>query len=53
MSGSESRPRKVKLMCANKNATTTMSILHITMELVNTPTKKPYHINIMNHDSGL
>ena len=42
MSSSESRPRKVKLTSAHKNVTTTVSILHITMEFVNTPTKEPY-----------
>ena len=30
--GSESRLRKVELMCAHKNATSTMSILHTTMD---------------------
>ena len=34
MSGSESRPRKVELASAHKNAMTTMIILHITMKLV-------------------
>ena len=29
-----------------KNVMTTVSILHIAMELVNTPTKQPYHIDI-------
>ena len=33
-SGSESRPRKVELASAHKNATTTVSILHITTKLV-------------------
>ena len=32
---------------------TTVSILHITMELVNTPTKQPYHINIHSLVNGL
>ena len=46
-SGSESRPRKVELVSAHKkNATTTESILHITMKLVKTPTKQPYRICI-------
>ena len=45
MSNSESQPRKVELMRA-QNATTNMSILHITMKHVNTPTKQPYHIDI-------
>ena len=36
ISGSESRPRKVELTCTHKNAMTTVSILHITTELVNT-----------------
>ena len=44
MSGSESRPRKVELASAHKNATTTESILHITMKLVKTPTKQPFRI---------
>ena len=38
MSSSKSRPRKVELMCICKNATTTMSILHKAMDLVNTLT---------------
>ena len=46
MSGRESWPRKVQLTCANKNETTTVSILHLTTELVNTPTIQPYHIDI-------
>ena len=46
MSGSESWPRKIELTCMHKNATTTMSILHITTKLVNIPTKQPYHIDI-------
>ena len=33
-SGSELWPRKVELMCAFKNATITVSIVHITTELV-------------------
>ena len=33
-SGSESRPRKVELVSAHKNVTTTVSILHITTKLV-------------------
>ena len=45
--GSESRPRKVELASAHKkNATTTESILHITMKLVKPPTKQPYRIYI-------
>ena len=48
MSCSDSRPRKVELMCAHKNVITTMSILHITTKLVNIPTKQPYHIDIFN-----
>ena len=39
MGSSESRPRKVEFVNTHKNATTTVNILHITMELVNTPTK--------------
>ena len=46
MSGSELRPRKVKLASAHKNATTTVSILHITTKLVKTPTKQSYRIDI-------
>ena len=34
MSGSKSRPRKVELASAHKNATITLSILHITTKLV-------------------
>ena len=45
-SGSESRPRKVELANAHKNAMTTESILHITTKLVKTPTKQPYRIDI-------
>ena len=40
MSDRESWPRKVELVHTHsKNMTTTVSILHITTELVNTPTK--------------
>ena len=39
MSGNESQPRKIELASTHKNATTTMSILHITTEPVNTLTK--------------
>ena len=40
MSHSQSRPRKVELMWVHsKNTTTTMNILHITMEPVLVPTK--------------
>ena len=46
MSGSESRPRKVELASVHKNATTTVSILHITTKLAKTPTKQPYRIDI-------
>ena len=47
MSGKESRLRKVEIMHAHsKNMTTTMSILHIKTELVNTPTKTTFHIDI-------
>ena len=46
MSGSESRPRKVELANTHENVTTTVSILHITTELVNTPTKQLYCIGI-------
>ena len=47
MSGNELQPRKVQLMRVhNKNATTTVSILYITMEPVNTSTKQPYYIDI-------
>ena len=45
-SGIESRPSKVELVSAHKNTTTTMSVLHITTKLVNTPTKQPYCIDI-------
>ena len=45
-SGSESRPREVELASAQKNATTTESILHITTKLVKTPIKQPYRIYI-------
>ena len=40
-SGSESQPSKVELMCTyvNKNATTTVSILHITTKPDFVPTK--------------
>ena len=41
MSGNESRPRKVELMCTHsKNTTTTESILHIT-------TKPVFVLNLM------
>ena len=38
MSSSESQPRKLELVSTHKSVMTTMSILHITTELVNTPT---------------
>ena len=43
---SKLHPRKVELASAHKNAMTTMSIIHITTELVNIPTKQPYRTNI-------
>ena len=46
MSSSESWPRKIELASAHKNTMTTESILRITMELVNTPTKQHYRIDI-------
>ena len=47
-SGSKLQPSKVELMHVHiKNAMTTVGILHITMELVNTPTKQPYRIDII------
>ena len=45
-SSSESRPRKVELASTHKNVMTTVSILHITTKLVETPIKQPYHIYI-------
>ena len=40
MGGSESRPMKVELThMDSKNATTTMSILKVTMKLIYVPTK--------------
>ena len=46
MNSNESQPRKVELTSANKNVTTTVSILHITTELVNTPTNNFTAMNI-------
>ena len=46
MSGSELQTRKVELLHAYKNVTTTVSILHIKTERVNTPTKQPYCFDI-------
>ena len=51
MSSSESRPRKVELTFTDKNVMIVMSILHKTAKLVNTPTKRPYYIDIFTTKS--
>ena len=44
MSGSKLWPRKVEIVSVHKNETTTLNILHITTELVNTPTALIYSL---------